>query len=57
MATTYKNKDEAQAAADAWNAKFVGAGYAIIYIGHPYASFMKVPRGGHYVVNPWRKII
>lgn len=56
MATTYKNKDEAQAAADAWNMKFVGAGYAVTYVGQRYAPFMKVPRSGYYVVNPWGKI-
>lgn len=57
MATTYKNKDEAQAAADAWNAKFVGAGYTIAYIGQHYAACKNVPRGGHYVVNPWGKLV
>lgn len=57
MATTYKSKSEAQAVADAFNAKFLGAGYSVTFVSQHYAAAMKLPRGGHYLVNPWGKIV
>jgi hypothetical protein len=57
MATTHDNKEAAQKVADEFNEKFLGAGYAVTYIGQPYAAFAKVPRGGYYVVDPWGKIL
>lgn len=57
MATTYKSKSEAQAVADVFNAKFLGAGYSVTFVSQHYAAAMKLPRGGHYLVNPWGKIV
>ena len=55
--TTFINKAAAEQAAEKLNNQFKIAGYSETYIGQPYAKFMKVPRGGFYVANPWGKLV
>lgn len=57
MATSYKSKEEAQAVADSINAKFSSAIYTTKFIFPEYAIALKLPRGGHYLVDPWGRFV